>query len=88
MRFHVPNVLSYEILSGGQRTTFIKTYLPPYTLDHLWDLEEALNILPGNYYIAIEGLDADIRRLKNPWIQQVTDFLASFCLVNLLINFI
>ena len=77
MCFHVPNVLNYEIVSGGQRTTFIGTYLPPYTLDQLWDLEEALNILLGNYSIAVEGLNADIRRLKNLLIQQVAEFLVS-----------
>ena len=43
MQFHVPNLASYKIISGIQRTPLIGVYLPPTTLYHLHDLEEALN---------------------------------------------
>ena len=42
-RFHRTNMLSYEIVSGGQRTLLIRVYLPPSTLDNIPDIEEALN---------------------------------------------
>ena len=35
MRFHRPNMVICEIISGGKRTPLIATYLPPYTLKHL-----------------------------------------------------
>ena len=46
-RFHGPDMVSCEIVSGGQRTPLIGVYLPPSTLDHITDLEEALKRLPG-----------------------------------------
>ena len=41
-RFHGPNVMSCEVVSGGKRTLFVGAYLPLSTLQHLPDLEEAL----------------------------------------------
>ena len=42
MHFHRPNMVKCKVVFGGQRTPFIGAYLPPSTLDHLPDLEEAL----------------------------------------------
>ena len=47
IRFHGPDTVSCEIVSVGQRTPLIGVYLPPSTLDHITDLEEALKRLPG-----------------------------------------
>ena len=41
--FHGPNVVIYEILSDGQRTSSIGAYLSFSTIDHLLDLEDVLN---------------------------------------------
>ena len=42
-RFHGPDVVSCKIVSGSQRTLLIGVHLLPYTIDHLPDLEEAIN---------------------------------------------
>ena len=54
------------------------------TIDHLLHLEEALNLSLGKYSIVIRSFNEDISCLKIPWIQQVEEFLASFCMSNLL----
>ena len=46
MRFHGPNVVSFEIVFGRQKTPIIIAYLPPSTLGRLPDLEESLNLFP------------------------------------------
>ena len=38
-RYHGPNVVSCELITGITRTPLAGTYLPPSTLDHLPDLE-------------------------------------------------
>ena len=86
-RFHGPNVVSCEIVSGNQLTPLIGSYLPPSTLDHLPHLEEALNPFPDRDPIILGGLNADIIRLRNPREQQVAYFLAYFGLVCLLAHF-
>ena len=45
--FHGPNVVSCEIVTGIQRTTLIRAYLPPDNMDCLPDLEEAFNNFLG-----------------------------------------
>ena len=42
-QFHGTNVVSCEVITDGKRTPIIGAYLPPSTLDHLPDLEEALS---------------------------------------------
>ena len=66
MRFHGPNMVIYEIVSGAHQTFIIKKYLPSSTIDHLPDLEEALNRFPGREPIVMGDLDADIGILQNP----------------------
>ena len=62
-------------------------YLPPYTIDHLPDLEEALNHFPGSYYIIVGGFKTNTGRLQNPQSQQVAYLMASFGLFGLLGHF-
>ena len=65
----------------------IGAYMPLSTLDHLPDLEEALNRFPGSDPVFLWDLNPDIFRLNNPQDLQVDDFLASFGLVDLLGHF-
>ena len=64
----------------------MRVYLPPSTLEHLPDLEEALDRFLGKDPIVIIDLHEDIRRLQNPQIQQVANFLTSFGMFDLLSN--
>ena len=84
---HKPNVVICDFVAGYQRTPLIGVYLPPSTLDHLPDLNEALNRFPGRDPVILGYLNTDISLLRNPWDQQVAGFLASFGLVDLLGNF-
>ena len=79
--------MSYEIVSGYQLTLLIGACLPPSTPEHLPDPEEALNLFPGRDPVVLVDLNTDIGRLRNPWYQQVAEFLASFVLVDLLDHF-
>ena len=73
--------------SAGSRTLLIGAYLTQSTLDHLPDLEEELNRFPGKEPVLLGDLNTDIGRLRNPWGQQVKDYLASLGMVDLLDNF-
>ena len=42
-RFHRPNMVSCEIVTGMQWTPLIRAYLLPANMDHLPDREEVLN---------------------------------------------
>ena len=86
-RFHGPNMVSCEIVSGWHHTLLVGMYLPPSTLNRLLVLEEALNRFPGRNSIAIGYFNVDSVRLQNPWSQQVVGFLAYFGMVNLLSTF-
>ena len=86
-RFQGPNMVSCNIFSGNQRTPIVGIYLPPSTLDHLPDLEEVINRFLGRGPFVLVCLNADIARLSNPHYQQVSDFLASLQLVDLLGHF-
>ena len=37
-RFHGPNVVSCEVISGGKQNPLVRAYLPPSTLEHLPDI--------------------------------------------------
>ena len=44
MRFHGKNVVGCKVISGGNRTPLVGAYPPPpSTLEHLPDMEEALD---------------------------------------------
>ena len=53
-------------------------------MEHLPDLEEALNRFLRREPVVLGYLNAEIGRLSNPRDQQVADFLASLGLVDLL----
>ena len=86
-RFRGPNVVRCELVTGNQITPIIGAYLPPPTLYHMLDMEEALNCLLGRDHVVLGGINADIVRLMNPQYQHVADFLASFGPVDLLAHF-
>ena len=89
MRLHGPKVVICEMFFSAQRTPLIRMYPPPpqSTIDHLTDLEKALNLFLGRNPILMGDLNEDIGYLQNPWNQLVEDFLASFGLVDLLDHF-
>ena len=87
MRFHGPSVVSCKIVYGDQRTPLIVVYFRTSNLDHLLDLDEALNLFFGRNPVVLGDLNADIGCLRNPHNQQVAEFLASFGLVDLLGHF-
>ena len=87
MLFHGPNLVSCKIISGGQHTLLIGAYLPLSNIDHLLNLEEAVNRFQWRDSISIWDLNADIGRLQNPRIQQVADFLEYFGIVDILSHY-
>ena len=74
MRFHGPNMVSCEIVTGIQWITLIRAYLLPANMDHLPDLEEALNEFLGIDPIFMGDMNTDVGHMGNPWEQQVADF--------------
>ena len=80
-------MLSFEIVTGGQKTPLIGAYLLLTTLDCLLYLKESLKRFPGRGSILIGNLNADINRLQKPCIKQVADLLVSFGLFNFLSHF-
>ena len=62
--FHGPNIVSDELVYGDHITLLIRRYLPPSTLDHLPDLEDALNRFLGRDIVVLGDLNADIGRLR------------------------
>ena len=83
-RFHGTNVVRCEIVSGTKRIPLSRAYLTPSTIDHILDIDEALNHFQGRDPIVMGDLNADIGCIRNPRNQQVAYFLASFVLSNLL----
>ena len=66
MHFHGPNVVSCKVVASVKRTLLIGAYLPPYTLEHLTDLEEDLTRFRYQYSIAVGDLNADSGQSQNP----------------------
>ena len=69
------NMLSCEVITDGKHTQIISKYLPPYILEHLPDLEEALTRFWYQDPILKGDLSANIFKTHNPHIQQVSDLL-------------
>ena len=86
-RFRGSNVVRCEINISNQQMPLIGAYLPPSTIYHLPDLEEALNRFPDRDPIILGEINADIGLLRNSRDQQVADLLASFRMVDLLSHF-
>ena len=87
IRFHGPNVVRCEIISGAHMNPLIREYLSIPTIDRLLYPEEELNLFPGKCSIIMGDLNVDTGILQNPRSQQVAYFLASFGLVGLLAHF-
>ena len=85
--FHGPNVVSCKIFGDSKGTPLIGTYLPPSTLENLLDLEEAMTWFEYQDPIVLWDLNADTVQAQNPRIQQVTNMLMKFGLVDLLHQF-
>ena len=73
--FHGPKVVSSEVITDWKLTLIIGAYLPPYTLEHLPDLEEALTRFWYQDTIFMEDLNAKIGQAQNLRSQQVADLL-------------
>ena len=71
--YHRPNMVSCEIFTGLTRNPLVGTYLPPSTLEHLPDLEEALKRFKDP--IVLGDLNVDLNEERNLQRQQVTDLL-------------
>ena len=82
MRSHGTNVVGYKVITGGQQTPTICTYLPTYTLEHLPDLEEALVRFWDKDTTVIGDISDDIGKPQNPRNQQVDGFMKEFGLVD------
>lgn len=85
--FHGPSVVSFEVATGNKRTPVIGAHLPPLTLDHLGDLEEAFNRFLGKDVVPLGDLNANIHDLSKPRNQEASNFLAPFGLLDLLLHF-
>ena len=64
MRYHGPNMVSCELVTGLICTPLVVVYLPPSTIDHLQDLEEALKRFKGP--IVLEDLNVNLEDGKEP----------------------
>ena len=80
-------VVSYKVIADGKRTPIIGSYLPPSTLGHLPDLEEARTRFWDQDPIVIGNLSADIVKSQNSRSQQVADLLMEFSMMELLLHF-
>ena len=58
-RYHSLNVLSCEIFTRINRNPLVGAYLPPSTLKHLLDLEEALQRFREPIYLEDLNVDLD-----------------------------
>ena len=70
-RFHMPDVVIYEIFAGRKMIPVIDAYLPASTLEHLQELEEALPRFQYQDPIVLGDLKTNIVKYQNPGSQQV-----------------
>ena len=68
-------------------TLIIGACLPPYTLDHLLYLKEALTLFQDQDPMVLRDLRADIGQSQNPRSHQVADLLMDFRQMDLLHHF-
>ena len=73
-RYHGTNVVSCKIVTGLNWTLFVGAYLPSSTLEHLPELEEALQRSKDPIFLGCFNVDLDKARI--PRSQQVADILA------------
>ena len=59
-RFHGPNVVSCEIVTGNTQIPLVGVHLPPLTLDHLPDFKESLHLFKVLESIVIGDFNVDL----------------------------
>ena len=84
-RYHSPNVVSCETVTGNTQTPLVVLYLPLLTLEKLPDLEEALQRFRDP--IVLRDLNVDLDKARSPQSQQVADLLAKYGLIDLVRHF-
>ena len=82
--FQGTNVVRCEVITNVQHNLIISTYLSPYTLNHISDLEDSLTCFRDQDTIVIGDCTANIGKLQNPCSQQVADLMTDFGLTDLL----
>ena len=84
-RYHIPNVLSCKLVTGIILTPLVSAYLPPPSLEHLLDLEEALILFKRP--IILGDLNVDLYEARSLWSQLVADLLTEYGFINLVYHF-
>ena len=87
MRFHRPKVVSCEIFTVIQCTPLIRYYLPPDNMGRLPGLKESLFWIPGESHRRHGDLIKYVGQMVNPKNKQVSDFLESFIMLDILGHF-
>ena len=82
-RFHDPNVVSCEIVTGHTRTLLVSVYLPPSTLEHLLNFEEKIQIFKGLDPIFLGSFNVDLDNTQSLCSQFMVDLLTDFSIINL-----
>ena len=83
-RFHGPNLVSCKIVTWPTRTPLVGAYLPLSMMEHLLDIEEALQLFKGWDTIVLGDLNVE---LYNAWVlqsQRMADLLTEFSLIYLI----
>ena len=81
MRYHGPNVVSCKIVTRLARTPLVKLYLQPSMLEHLPNLDEALQCFRDP--IVMFYLNADTNKARSTWRQSVLALLVEYRLIDL-----
>ena len=79
--YHRPNMFSYKIVTGLTQTPLGGAYLPPSTLEHLPELEEALQRFKDP--IVFGDLNMDLDKARTSRSQSVSDLLVEYGLIDL-----
>ena len=80
-RYHGTNLVNCKIVTGLTWTPLVGAYLTLSTLEHLYDLEEALQ--PFREPIVLGDLNVDLDKARKFWSQRVSDLLAEYVLIDL-----
>ena len=79
-RFHMPNMVSCDIITGLTQNLIIGVYLPPLTLEHLPDLENSLQRF--RYLIFFGDLNVDLNEARSLRSQCELNLLAEYVLID------
>ena len=84
-RYHGPNLERCKLVTRLTRTPLVGAYLPPFMLDHLPDLEEALKKFKDTIFL--RDLNIDIEKARIPRSQQMADLRVEYGLIYLVRHF-